>query len=150
MGEDIVFEVLGDFEEDGDLYLYSKDKDKTEKLTNNDGLREQQPDVWRDKICYVGAQRYGAVAYQKPSGDLFLINLGQASKLTDYGIGVSGPVFSPDGSYIAYNFYNYDPNYEYIENTDIYAYSLEDRKERRIVDGEGSIISLVGWIETEE
>ncbi len=148
-GENIIFELLGDFEEDGDIYMYLNDSGEVKKLTKNDKLREQQPDVFKDKVCYVGAQRYGTITYQNPSGDLYLLEGAEPTKLTGQGIGVNKLLFSPDGNSIAYNFYNYDSNFEYVESTDIYNFSLETNKETKLVDGKNKIISLVGWLNTD-
>ena len=51
------------------------------------------------KIAYTGSLRYGTISAQIPSGDIFIMNVNGLGnkKLTDFEIGPSMPIISPDG-----------------------------------------------------
>lgn len=150
--EKLVFEVLGDFEEDGDIWTCSADGSDLARLTSDTGLREQQPSVLDmpgsiGDIAYVGVERYGTIAADLNSGDIFTISIDGSGKnqITDYGIGAREPVYSPCGRYIAFMYYEYDSNMEYPVTSNIKVYSLEtgDIKNAAAYSG---IIDLIGWI----
>ncbi len=146
-----VFQILGDFEEDGDLWisgLYSAD---IQKITDNPQLREQQPDIFfgdgdNPLIAYAGVKRYGTISNQIPSGDIYIINSDGTGnkKLTNYNVGPSTPIFSPGGAYIAYLNSVYDENFEYITSRKIEIVSVED-SEIFIAATENGYIELLGW-----
>jgi len=142
----IVFEILGDFEEDGDIYRYLIGEQSIEQVTSDSQLREQQPDAAQDKLCYVGVPRYGTLAYDMPSGDIYVFEGQQHKKITEFDLGAATPIFSPPGEQIAYLKYNYDSNYEFVENTEIQVHDLESGQTVSLVSSE-QIIDLVGWLE---
>ncbi|MCL6088059.1 MAG: hypothetical protein M1475_06565 [Actinobacteria bacterium] len=146
----MVFQVLGDFEEDGDVWISSIDGSDAEKLTNDIQLREQQPDVYvgngeNPMIAYAGVKRYGTVSNQIPSGDIYIINADGTNnkKLTNYNIGPSKPVFSPDGTHIAYINSIYDENFENIIKNQIETVDITGGQIS--VPVKNGFIELVGW-----
>jgi Tol biopolymer transport system component len=150
--EKLVFQVLGDFEEDGDIWTCSTDGSGLSRLTSDTGLREQQPSILDmpgsiGDLVYVGVERYGTIASNFNSGDVFTISIdgsGQ-NQVTDYGIGAAAPVYSPCGRYIAFVHYEYDSNMEYVTGYNIEVYSMETGDIETVVSDSG-IIDLIGWI----
>jgi Tol biopolymer transport system component len=150
--EKLVFQVLGDFEEDGDIWTSSTDGSDLSRLTSDTSLREQQPSILDmpgsiGDLVYVGVERYGTVSNQFNTGDIFTINIDGSGKnqITDYGIGAAAPVYSPCGRYIAFMHYEYDSNMEYAETSKIEVYSMETGDIETVVADSG-IIDLIGWI----
>jgi hypothetical protein len=150
----IVFQVLGDFEEDGDLWACNYDGTGLKKITENNQLREQQPSVFDSskgdpKIAYVGSLRYGTISAQIPSGDIFIVNADGSGnkKLTDLKIGPSVPSISPDGSSIAFLFSEYDENMTNIQANYIMIYDLENETLEKI-SSEAYLVSIAGWVRT--
>ena len=146
-----VFQVLGDFEEDGDLWISEVYSGEIRKITSDPQLREQQPDIFSGDsenplIVYAGVKRYGTISNQIPSGDIYIINADGTGnkKLTNYSVGPSKPVFSPDGAYVAYLNSIYDENFEYITNIKIETVRVEDSRINAAVT-ENGYIELVGW-----
>ena len=146
-----VFQVLGDFEEDGDLWIADIKDTDIRRFTNDENLREQNPDVFMAedddiRIAYVGAKRYGTISNQFGSGDIYISDLKgeKIDKLTSYGAGAFNPVFSRDGKYIAFIKAVYDENYEHILRYDIEAVNINTKEIIKISD-KGYII-LAGWI----
>ncbi|MDZ7837872.1 MAG: hypothetical protein U5N58_07915 [Actinomycetota bacterium] len=82
----IVFEILGDFEEDGDIYSYVLQEKNIEQVTSDTQLREQQPDAAEGKLCYVGVPRYGTIAYSMPAGDIYVLEGQQHKKITEFDL----------------------------------------------------------------
>jgi Tol biopolymer transport system component len=151
----IVFEVLGDFEEDGDLWVCNYDGSGLKKLTKNDQLREQQPSFYdsldgESKIAYTGSLRYGTISAQIPSGDIFVMTANglENKKLTDFEIGSSMPIISPDGSSVAFLFSQYDENMEYVLENYLMTYDLDNEALEKI-NSEGYLISIAGWVQTQ-
>jgi len=149
--ESFIFHVLGDFEEDGDIWIANIRDSSVKKLTNDNNLREQQPDFYIDsdgqiKITYVGVKRYGTISNQIPSGDIYLSDLSgnNIEKLTSYEVGTFKPITSPDGKSIAYMHAIYDDNFENILQTDIETINISTKKITKIAQNSYSI--LVGWI----
>jgi Tol biopolymer transport system component len=148
----IVFQVLGNFEEDGDIWICDSDGGNLLKLTDNPELREQQPSILdmpgsAGKIAYTGVDRYGTIPYQFNGGDIYIINIdgsGQV-KITDNEIDAAKPVFSPDGRYLAFVGYIYDSGVEYIESTQIKVYDIESGEIKTIASG-SNIFDLIGWV----
>ncbi|MHB1276152.1 MAG: TolB family protein [Candidatus Humimicrobiaceae bacterium] len=145
-----VFQVLGDFEEDGDLWISGIYNAEMQKITNDTQLREQQPDIFsgdsvKPLIAYAGVKRYGTVSNQIPSGDIYIINTDGTGnrKLTNYNVGPSKPIFSPDGAYIAYLNSIYDENFEYIASNQIETVRVEDTN--ITIAAKNGYIELVGW-----
>jgi len=150
----IAFQVLGDFEEDGDLWVCDYDGAGLKKITGNDQLREQQLSVYESEdgeslIAYTGSLRYGTVSAQIPSGDIFIINANGSGnkKLTDFKIGPSAPMISPDGSSVAFLFSQYDENMDSIQGNYVMVCSLESGVSEKI-SSEGYMVSIAGWIKT--
>jgi hypothetical protein len=150
--EKLVFEVLGDFEEDGDIWTCSTDGSDLSRLTSDTGLREQQPSVLDmpgsiGDIVYVGVERYGTIAANFNSGDIFTISIDGSGKdkITDYVIGAAEPVYSPCGRYIAFMHYEYDSNMEYAVTSSIEVYSL-GTGDIKTAAADSGIIDLIGWI----
>ncbi len=151
-GDSLIFQVLGDFEEDGDIWTCSSDGSGLLQVTGDTDLREQQPSVLDmpnsiGDIAYVGVERYGTIPDQLNSGDIYTISIdgsGQ-NKITDYGIGAAAPVFSPDGRYIAFMHYEYDSNMEYVTVNNIEVYNMETGEIKTVMSGSG-ILDLIGWI----
>ena len=150
----VVFQVLGDFEEDGDLWVCDYDGSSLKKLTKNDQLREQQPSVYdnpdgESKIAYTGSLRYGTISAQIPSGDIFIMDANGSGnkKLTDSKIGPSMPMISPDGSIVAFLFSQYDENMNSIQENFIMVYDLVSGALEKI-SPEGYIFSIAGWVQT--
>jgi hypothetical protein len=146
-----VFQVLGDFEEDGDLWISGVYNDEMQKITSDPKLREQQPDIFSGNIenpliAYAGVKRYGTISNQIPSGDIYIINTDGTGnkKLTNYSVGPSKPVFSPDGAYIAYLNSIYDENFEYITSRKIETVRVEDSAINAVTI-ENGYIELIGW-----
>ena len=151
----LVFQVLGDFEEDGDIWICNSDGDNLSKLTSNTDLREQQPSILDipdtvGSLVYVGVNRYGTILNQLNSGDIYTINIDGSGqdRITDYGIGAAKPVFSPDGKYLAFIHYKYDSNMEYVESSQIEVCDMESG-EIKIVASGSNIFDLIGWIKVE-
>ena len=149
-GNKLLFQVLGEFEEDGDLWSSDIDGDNLYRITSDSRLREQQPEIlsnngYDQKISYIGSYRYGTISNLSESGDLYIINPdgSENKKITDYGIGVSKPVVSPDGKYISYLFSEYDDSISYVENYSIEIYNTGSGKIERIVSG--CMVDLIGW-----
>ena len=147
-----VFDVIGYIEEDGDVWISSSDGGNLTKLTNDSNLREQQPTVFNNpeglsKIAYTGSIRYGTIVNQSKGGDLYIINSDSSEniKITDYNIGVSNPIFSPDGRYISYMVSTYDEYMEYVIENHIEVYDLEIKKVT-IIKSDAYIIANIGWI----
>ena len=150
----IVFQVLGDFEEDGDLWVCDYDGSSLKKLTKNDQLREQQLSVYdnpggESKIAYTGSLRYGTISSQIPSGDIFIMNANGSGnkKLTDFKIGPSVPMISPGGISVAFLFSQYDENMNSIQENFIMIYDLVSGALEKI-SSEGNIFSIAGWVQT--
>ena len=148
----LVFEVLGDFEEDGDIWVCNTDGSGLSKITTDTNLREQQPSVFENldgttKVAYIGSGRYGTISSQIPSGDVYLINIDGSDnkKLTDYIVGCEKPIISPDGRFIAFIHHIYDKNYENIETTRVEVFDTETNKLTVLAEGSG-IFDLVGWV----
>ena len=149
-GNKLLFQVLGEFEEDGDLWSSDIDGDNLYRITIDSRLREQQPEIllnngYNQKISYIGPYRYGTISDLSESGDLYIINPdgSENKKITDYGIGVSKPVVSPDGKYISYLFSEYDDSISYVENYSIEIYNTGSGKIEKIVSG--CMVDLIGW-----
>jgi len=155
--------VLGDFEEDGDIWSCNYDGSGPAKLTTDNQLREQQPDVFeatgengsqnKSFIAYIGSGRYGTISSEIPSGDVYISETGDSSisKLTDFNhVGASQPIISPDGNFIAFLYSEYDENYTYIEENSVRIYSLSDGSIAESLPGEagsyGFIFNIAGWI----
>ena len=151
----LVFQVVGDFEEDGDIWVSDSDGNNLFKLTENPDLREQQPSILDmpdtvGKLAYTGVKRYGTISSQLNSGDIYIINIDGSGqdRITDYGIGAAKPVFSPDGKYLAFIRYIYDNNMEYVESSQIEVCDMESG-EIKIVASGSNIFDLIGWIKVE-
>ncbi len=151
----LVFQVVGDFEEDGDIWVSDSDGNNLFKLTENPDLREQQPSILNmpdtvGKLAYTGVKRYGTISSQLNSGHIYTINIDGSGqyRITDYGIEAAKPVFSPDGKYLAFIRYMYDSNREYVESSQIEVCDMESG-EIKIVASGSNIFDLIGWIKTE-
>jgi Tol biopolymer transport system component len=154
--EKLVFQVLGDFEEDGDIWTCSTDGSDLSRLTSDTSLREQQPSILDmpgsvGELVYVGVGRYGTIAGNFNSGDIFTISIDGSGKnqITDYGIGAAAPVYSPCGRYIAFMHYEYDSNMEYVTGYNIEVYNMETGKIKTAVSS-SSILDLIGWVPVDE
>ena len=148
----IVFQVLGDFEEDGDLWICNYNGTDLKKITENNQLREQQLSVFdsiegEPKIVYTGSLRYGTISAQIPSGDIFIVNADGSGnkKLTDFIIGPSAPSISPDGNNVAFLFSEYDENMNNIQANYAMIYNLKTEALEKI-SSEGYMINIAGWI----
>jgi Tol biopolymer transport system component len=149
--EKMIFQLLGDFEEDGDLWISDISASNPERLTKDNNLREQQPSVYgadssNPLIAYIGSKRYGTISSQIPSGDVFLIDSKgeQQKKLTSYDIGAFKPLFSPDGKKIGFLRAIYDDNFENITQYQVESVDIES--ETVSVAASGGYLDLVGWI----
>ncbi|MCL4418383.1 MAG: hypothetical protein M1365_17145 [Actinobacteria bacterium] len=149
--EKIIFQLLGDFEEDGDLWIFDVSVSNIERLTKDAALREQQPSVYgtdssNPLIAYVGSKRYGTISSQIPSGDIFLIDSKgeQQKKLTSYDVGPFKPLFSPDGKQIGFLRAIYDENFENIMQYQVESVDIESLNIS--VAASGGYLDLVGWI----
>ncbi|MCL5073129.1 MAG: hypothetical protein M1308_19905 [Actinobacteria bacterium] len=149
--EKMIFQLLGDFEEDGDLWISDISASNPARLTKDNNLREQQPSVYgadssNPLIVYVGSKRYGTISSQIPSGDIFLIDSKgkQQKKLTSYDVGPFKPVFSPDGKQIGFLRAIYDENFEYIMQYQVESVDIES--ENVSIAASGGYLDLVGWI----
>jgi hypothetical protein len=149
-----VFQVLGDFEEDGDLWICNYDGSGLKRLTENDQLREQQPSIYdsvdgESKITYMGSLRYGTISAQIPSGDIFIMNANGSDnkKLTDFKIGASAPLISPGGNNVAFLFSQYDENMNSVQGNFIMVCDLE-RGTLEKISADGYLFSLAGWVQT--
>jgi hypothetical protein len=147
----MIFQLLGDFEEDGDLWISDISASSLERLTKDNNLREQQPSVYgadssNPLIAYLGSKRYGTISSQIPSGDILLIDSKgqQQKKLTGYDIGAFKPIFSPDGKQIGFLRAIYDENFEYITEYQVESVYIENGIIS--VAASGGYLDLVGWI----
>lgn len=147
----MIFQLLGDFEEDGDLWISDIFASSPARLTKDINLREQQPSVYgadssNPLIAYLGSKRYGTISSQIPSGDIFLIDSKgqQQKKLTSYDIGAFKPIFSPDGKQIGFLRAIYDENFEYITQYQVESVDIESGNIS--VAASGGYLDLVGWI----
>jgi hypothetical protein len=150
----IVFEVLGDFEEDGDLWKCEYDGSDLKKITGDEQLREQQLSLYNSqdgesKIAYTGSLRYGTISAQIPSGDIFIMDTKGSGnkKLTDFKIGPSVPSISPDGNKVTFLYSEYDDNMINILENYVMTYDLESEALEKI-SSEGYIVSIAGWVQT--
>jgi len=151
----LVFQVVGDFEEDGDIWICRSDGSNLSKLTSDTDLREQQPSIieigdTEDKLAYVGVKRYGTISSHLNSGDIYTMNIdgSEKNRVTSYEIGAAKPVFSPDGRYLAFIHYIYDDNMEYAESSQIEVCDINTGEVKAIASGNG-IFELIGWIKTD-
>jgi len=147
----MIFQLLGDFEEDGDLWISDIFASSPARLTEDKNLREQQPAVYgtdssNPLIAYMGSKRYGTISSQIPSGDIFLIDSKgqQQKKLTSYDVGAFEPMFSPDGKQIGFLRAIYDENFEYIMQYQVESVDIENGNIS--VAASGGYLYLVGWI----
>lgn len=148
----IVFQVLGNFEEDGDIWICDSNGENLLRLTDKPELREQQPSILdmpgsAGKIAYTGVDRYGTISYHFNSGDISIVNIdgsGQV-KITDDEINAAKPVFSPDGRYLAFIDYIYDSGMEYVVSSQIEVYDMQSGEIRTVAYG-SNISDLIGWV----
>jgi Tol biopolymer transport system component len=148
----IVFQVLGNFEEDGDIWICDSNGENLLRLTDKPELREQQPSILdmpgsAGKIAYTGVDRYGTISYHFNSGDIYIVNIdgsGQV-KITDDEINAAKPVFSPDGRYLAFIDYIYDSGMEYVVSSQIEVYDMQSGEIRTVAYG-SNISDLIGWV----
>ncbi len=150
----IAFQVLGDFEEDGDLWVCDYDGTGLKKITGNDQLREQQLSVYDSPdgesiIAYTGSLRYGTISAQIPSGDIFIVNANGSGnkKLTDFKIGPSAPIISPDGSSVAFLFSSTMRIWNSVQGNYVMVYDLGSGVLEKI-SSEGYIVNIAGWVQT--
>jgi len=149
----LVFQVLGDFEEDGDIWSYDIAEDKLTKLTDDNNLREQQPSILDvqgsdKKVAFVGVGRHGTITEHTRSGNIYIIdNLENMETINCKAEGLK-PVFSPDGKYLAFMYLEYDENYDYIENYQIKTFEIESG-ELEVTLTYKEITDLIGWIKVE-
>jgi len=147
----IVFQVLGDFEEDGDIWICDSDGSNLTRLTNDPNLREQQPSILdmpdsTGKIAYTGVGRHGTITSNFNGGNIYIINIdGSGLVEIDYEADAARPVFSPDGRYVAFIVYIYDSSFEYIESRQIAVYDTQSGEVQTVASGSG-IFDLIGWI----
>jgi Tol biopolymer transport system component len=148
----IVFHVLGDFEEDGDIWICDSDGSNLTRLTDDAELREQQPSILdlpdsTGLIAYVGVGRYGTIASNFNAGNIYIINMDGSGKVEiDHEADASKPIFSPDGRYIAFIGYIFDSDLENIQSRQIVVYDTQSEETRVVTSGPG-IFDLIGWIE---
>ncbi len=149
----IVFHVLGDFEEDGDIWICDSDGSNLTRLTEDTQLREQQPSILdvpdpNGRIAYVGVGRYGTITSTFNAGNIYIINLDGSGKVEiDHEVDASKPIFSPDGRYVAFIGYIFDSDLENIESRQIVVYDNQSGEIKVVASGPG-IFDLIGWIET--
>ncbi|MCJ7471989.1 MAG: hypothetical protein MUP02_04180 [Actinobacteria bacterium] len=147
-----IFQVLGDFEEDGDIWAFDHKGGKLTKITNDSSLREQQPSVLDlsgldKKVTYVGVSRYGTIAEHNKSGNIYILNLNNLENIDTLNCQIEGlaPVFSPDGEFLALLSLDYDENFNFIENYQIKTYEIESNEMKNILST-SNIIDLIGWL----
>lgn len=151
----IVFHVLGDFEEDGDIWICGSDGGNLNKLTGDTQLREQQPSILdvldpNGRIAYVGVGRYGTIASNFNAGNIYIMNVDGSGKIEiDHEVDTSKPIFSPDGRYVAFIGYVIDEALENIQSRQIVVYDMKSGEIRVVTSGPG-IFDLIGWIESAE
>ncbi|MFA5015182.1 MAG: hypothetical protein WC549_06540 [Actinomycetota bacterium] len=149
----IVFHVLGDFEEDGDIWICDSNGSNLTRLTDDAELREQQPLILdvpdsTGLITYVGVGRYGTIASNFNAGNIYIINIDGSGKIKiDHEADASKPIFSPDGRYVAFIGYIFDEALENIQSRQIVVYDTQSGEIRIVTSGPG-IFDLIGWIET--
>ena len=100
--------------------------------------------VWSkdgEKIVYIMASS------QESTGDLYIINSDGTGnrQLSDYGSGVSGPIFSPDGLYVAFLLYTYNEDRAIIEDTSIKTINIETGNTHD--SASGYLVDFIDWIE---
>ena len=117
---------------------YTNDPDTTEfKFVINDPVWSKDG----EKIAYIIGSG------QESTGDLYIINSDGTGKrqLTDHGSGVSGPIFSPDGTYITFLLYKYNEESNIMESASIKTINIETGN---IQDSaSGYLIDFIDWIE---
>lgn len=151
----IVFQVLGDFEEDGDIWICDIDGSNLSKLTSDPGFREQQPSILdipdsAGRVAYVSVDRYGTIPFQFNGGDIYIINIdgsGEPENI-EYELDAAKPIFSPNGRYVAFVGYKYDSGMGYIESRRIAVYDMESGEVKVIASGSG-IFDLIGWVKVD-
>ena len=149
----IVFQVLGDFEEDGDIWICDADGGNLTRLTSDPALREQQPSILdvpdpNGRIAYVGVGRYGTIASNFNAGNIYIINMdGSGQVEIDHEVDASKPIFSPDGRYVAFIGYIFDSGLENIESRQIVVYDNQSGEIKVVASGPG-IFDLIGWVKT--
>jgi len=149
----LVFQVLGDFEEDGDIWSYDITKDKLTKLTDDNSLREQQPSILNvqeldKKVSFVGVGRYGTITEHTRSGNIYIIDNLENMETINCKVEGLKPVFSPDGKYLVFMYLEYDENYDYIENYQIKTFEIESG-ELEVALTSKEMADLIGWAEIE-
>jgi hypothetical protein len=147
----IIFQVLGDLEEDGDIWICDSDGSNLNRLTDDPALREQQPSIL-DKsdsdglVAYVGVGRYGTITANFNAGNIYIINMDGSGKVgIDHEVDAAKPIFSPDGRYVAFIGYVYDSNLEYLESRQIVVYDTQSGEIKILASGIG-IFDLIGWV----
>src|SRR4030066_948316 len=149
----IVFQVLGDFEEDGDIWICDSTGGNLTRLTDNAELREQQPSILdvpdpNGRVAYVGVRRYGTIASTFNAGNIYVINMDGSGKVEiDHEVDASKPIFSPDGRYVAFIGYIFDSGLENIESRQIVVYDNQSGEIKVVASGPG-IFDLIGWVKT--
>lgn len=148
----IVFQVLGDFEEDGDIWASDLNGEKIKKLTNDNSLREQQPSILDvsgldKKVTFVGVGRCGTISEHTKSGNIYIIDISDIENIKNINCGVEGlkPLFSTDGKYLAFMYLDYNENFDYVENYQIKTYEIESGESKAALST-NNIIDLIGWI----
>jgi len=148
----LLFQVLGDFEEDGDLWTCSFDGSGLTRITGDENIREQQPAVFEQesksgKIAYIGVLRYGTIGHQSSSGGVFTANTDGTGvkQLTDYQFGASKPIFSPDGKFLAFLFSSFDENFDYVVENTVRIHNFSDDSAGE-VKADGFIFDIAGWV----
>jgi len=148
----IVFQVLGDFEEDGDIWASDLNGEKLTKLTNDNSLREQEPSILdvqdlNRKIAFIGVYRYGTISEHTKSGNIYIIDFSNSDNFETINCEIEGlkPLFSTDEKYLAFMYLDYDENYDYVENYQIKTYNIESG-ELKVALSTNNIIDLIGWI----
>lgn len=149
----IVFQVLGDFEEDGDIWICDSNGSNLTRLTGDTQLREQQPSIFdvpdpNGRIAYVGVGRYGTITSTFNAGNIYIINMdGSGQVEIDHEVDALKPIFSPDSRYVAFIGYIFDSGLENIESRQIVVYDNQSGEIKVVASGPG-IFDLIGWIKT--
>ena len=145
----VVFDLLLDFEDDGDIYALNTSEKTLRRITGDKGFREQQPTVaYSDgdiTVAYTAVNRYGTISNDLKTGSILITEGFDAEKTTDTMQIGKDPAFSDDGSYLAFLDLELDENNEYIKQYTVKIYDLSSGDTNTIFSSAG-ILFLVGWI----
>jgi Tol biopolymer transport system component len=145
----LVFDLLLDFEDDGDIYIMNIENNGLSRITEDQGLREQQPSViYKDGdvlIAYTAVSRYGTIPEEMRTGHIMITQITDAGKTIDTMQEGKDPCFSDDGDHLAFTVLEFDENNEYIKQYTIKIFEISSGNTDTLLSS-NVILFLIGWI----